>query len=185
MTKKPLPKESDVFDEFDDDVDPDAEALSHEAPAPTPEMIAELQEKVDSLDDQLKRAHAEMENTRRIAKRRVEEAHRFGNQKFADSLLPVIDTLERSLEVEVDDDGVGQQIYKGIEMTLELFLTTLGKFEIEVINPVGEAFNPDFHEAVQTVEDPEVDSGNILKVLQKGYTLSGRLMRPAMVVIAS
>jgi molecular chaperone GrpE len=70
-------------------------------------------------------------------------------------------------------------------MTLGIFFTTLTKFEIEVVNPIGDVFDPEFHEAVQTVDDPEGASGNVLKVLQKGYTLNGRLLRPAMVVIAS
>lgn len=179
----------DVFDEFDDEQDPDATELPREIEMPSHEdlvkLVSELESQLEGQKDKMIRTHAEMENTRRRAKLDVQEAHNFGLKKFANALLPVIDTLERSLEIKVDDNELAQSLHKGVEMTLDIFMSTLTKFEIEVVNPVGDVFNPDFHEAVQTLEDPEEASGNVLKVLQKGYTLHGRLLRPAMVVIAS
>jgi len=179
----------DVFDEFDDDQDPDSAELPREVEMPSQEdlmaRVSELEAQLLDQKDKMIRTHAEMENTRRRAKLDVQEAHNFGLKKFANALLPVIDTLERSLEIQTDDNELAQSIHKGVEMTLGIFMSTMGKFEIEIVNPVGDTFNPDFHEAVQTLEDPEEASGNVLKVLQKGYTLNGRLLRPAMVVIAS
>lgn len=178
-----------LFDEFDDSQDPDADVLPREIELPSHEslvkQLSDLEAQLAEQKDRMIRVHADMENTRRRAKIDVQEAHNFGLKKFANALLPVVDTLERSLEIEVEDNELAQSIHKGVEMTLDIFISTLAKFNIERVNPLGETFNPEFHEAVQTVADPAAATGKILKVLQKGYTLNERLLRPAMVVIAS
>ena len=169
-------------DDFLDDENVDATEL----PRPAEDLlkkVTELEAQVQEQADKLLRAYAEMENTRRRAKLDVQEAHQFGLKKIMMELLPVVDALEQSLTVPVDANALAFNMRQGIEMTLSLFLNALSKFNVEVQHPEGELCNPDFHSVVQSVDDAEKPAGTIVSVLQKGYTLQGRLLRPAMVVI--
>lgn len=189
MTKKTnKTKEIDkgMLETFDDDLDPDAQLLKREDQLPSQrELVDRVAELEAQLTDQKLRLHAEMENTRRRAKLDVQEAHKYGVKKLVNALLPVIDTLERSLETPVESDALAGKIHEGVDMTLKLFISSLASFEVEVVNPLGETFNPEYHEVVQTLADPETEPGKVLKVLQKGYLLNGRLLRAAIVVVSS
>lgn len=146
---------------------------------------AALQEQLDASNDQLLRLQAEMQNIRRRAERDVESAHKFGLEKFANQLLPVVDNLQRALDA-IDADNESQKaIYEGIDLTLKSFLDVLAQFKIEAIDPSGEPFDADYHQAVSMVPNPDVEPNTVLEVFQKGYKLNGRLMRPAMVVVST
>lgn len=132
------------------------------------------------------RAKAEIENIRRRSAEDVQKAHKYGNERFLKELLPVIDSLERCLETKLEEDNATlKTIHEGVELTYQMFLQSLDKVGAEQINPLHEDFNPELHEAMAREAAGEgVKSGSILKVFQRGYVLSGRLIRPALVVVA-
>ncbi len=155
-------------------------------PQAEPEQAAE-----PSVDDQLQdsreqvlRIQAEMQNVRRRAERDVANAHKFALEKFAGELLPVVDNLERALAAIAVDDESQTAVREGLELTLKSFVDVLSKFGVEAVNPVGEPFDPEFAQAMAQVPNPEMEPNTVMEVFQKGYTLSGRLVRPAMVVVS-
>jgi len=153
--------------------DNDAEPLS-------PDPQDELQES----REQLLRVQAEMQNVRRRAERDVANAHKFALEKFVAELLPVVDNLERGLAaVSADDDSV-KAVREGLELTLKSFVDALAKFGVAAVNPVGEPFDPELSQAMAQVPNPDQEPNTVMEVFQKGYTLSGRLIRPAMVVVS-
>ena len=133
--------------------------------------------------DKVVRAQAEMENLRKRAARDVENAHKYALEKFTDELLPIMDSLELGLSASVKAKNL-DDLCKGMELTLEMFNTVMEKFGITMIEPKGEKFDPELHDAVSMQETDDSNSGIIIEVMQKGYTLNGRLIRPAMVVVA-
>lgn len=145
--------------------------------------VAALEEQLAQAKDQVLRAHADAQNARRRAEQDVEKAHKFALEKFAKELLPVIDSLERAIEA-FDQAGADEALKEGVEMTLSMFISTLGKFNVEQLNPQGEPFDPQFHEAMSMVPNPEVEPNTVIAVMQKGYLLNGRLVRPAMVMVS-
>ena len=131
------------------------------------------------------RLQAEMQNVRRRAEIDVEKAHKFALEKFVKELLPVVDSLEKAVESTENRQGgdeVVASIREGVEMTLDLFLKSLGKFKVQQVNPVGEPFDPQLHEAMSMVPAPDAEPNSVVSVVQKGYTLNERLVRPAMAV---
>ncbi|MCK5789409.1 MAG: nucleotide exchange factor GrpE [Alcanivorax sp.] len=149
------------------------------------EEVAALQAKVTEQSDSVIRAQAEVQNIRRRAERDVENAHKFALDKFSSDLLPVIDSLERALEAaeNLENEAV-KAMRDGVELTLKMFVDTLGKHGIEQLNPMGEPFNPEFHQAMSMVPNPDMEPNSVMAVMQKGYVLKGRLVRPAMVVVS-
>ena len=145
-------------------------------------QVASLQEELDAAKDQMLRAAAEAQNVRRRAEADVEKAHKFALEKFARELLPVADSLEKATEALGDVEASQKE---GVEMTLKLFQDVLGKFNIVQLDPQGKPFDPQFHEAMSMVPNPELPANSVMDVLQKGYTLNERLLRPAMVVVAT
>jgi len=146
--------------------------------------LAELREELLAAEDKALRAQAEAQNMIRRAERDIENARKFALERFTAALLPVIDNLERALAAMGDPDEATRPLYEGVELTHRSFLDVLQKFEIAVVNPEGEAFNPELHQAMTMVENAEVAPNTVVAVMQKGYTLNGRLVRPAMVVVA-
>ena len=135
-------------------------------------------------NDQVLRVQAEMQNVRRRAERDFENAHKYALDKFAADLLPVVDNLERALSA-IDSADEGQKpVAEGIELTLKSFLDVLVRFKIEAIDPAGQPFDADLHQAVSMVPNPDLEHNTVMDVFQKGYTLNGRLVRPAMVVVS-
>ncbi|MFX3658213.1 MAG: nucleotide exchange factor GrpE [bacterium] len=133
--------------------------------------------------DQVLRAQAEAENTRRRAARDVENAHKFALERFSGELLPVIDSLDKAVEVAAATEGAGA-IAEGVELSLKLFLGVLEKQGIERVDPAGEPFDPQRHEAMAMVPSPTAEPNSVIEVLQPGYLLNGRLIRAAKVVVA-
>ena len=151
--------------------------------------LADARAEIDALKDHLLRSQAEAENVRRRAARDVENAHKFALEKFAADLLPVVDSLEKAVEsaqlgAETTDAGAANAIGEGVELSLKLFYDVLEKAGISRIHPVGEPFNPQYHEAMSMLEHPDAEPNSVLHVMQPGYTLNGRLVRPAMVVVS-
>ncbi|ABN73471.1 molecular chaperone GrpE [Actinobacillus pleuropneumoniae] len=152
--------------------------------------INELETYVAEADNREKdiqlRAQAEIQNIRRRAEQDVEKAHKFALEKFSKELLTVVDNLERglnALDTAVTDEKT-QALVDGVEMTHKEFISTLAKFGVEAVGVVGEAFNPEVHEAISMQPAEGIEANHISVVLQKGYTLQGRVLRPAMVMVA-
>ncbi|MAZ05811.1 nucleotide exchange factor GrpE [Marinobacter sp. SS8-8] len=146
-----------------------------------------LKAQVQQFQEQMLRSQAEMQNVRRRAEIDVEKAHKFALEKFVKELLPVADSLEKALESTEGQEESGKlvaSIREGVEMTLSLFMASLKKFNVEQVNPVGEPFDPRQHEAMSMVPAPDAEPNSVVAVVQKGYLLNGRVVRPAMVVVA-
>jgi len=143
-----------------------------------------LAEQIADLKDQAVRAKAEVQNVRRRAEMDVEKAHKFALEKFSKELLPVIDGLEKAVEAEVAANSEMTALREGVEMTLSMFLSGVSKFNLEQVNPVGQPFDPSLHEAMSMIDAPGAEPNSVIAAMQKGYTLNGRLVRPAMVMVA-
>jgi molecular chaperone GrpE len=147
--------------------------------------LADTRKQLQDAKDSVLRALAEAQNAKHRADRAVEQAHKFGLEKIIQELLPVVDNLERSLEVKVNiDEAFVTALRGGVEMTLNQFQTVLGKFKVEVVDPEGQPFDPRMHQAMSIVENENVEPNTVVAVMQKGYTLNDRLVRPAMVMVS-
>jgi len=150
----------------------------------TPEnAMAALQAKVDDNWDRYLRAAAETENVRKRASRDVEHARKYALEGFGTEMLAIKDSLELGLEAAESADAAS--IAEGSKATLKLLTTALERFGITEIDPMGEPFNPEQHEAINMQPSADAEPGSVLAVVQKGYLLNGRLLRPAMVVVAA
>ena len=166
-------------------IDDDA-PLKDSAGSPEADVLAaqveELEQSLAEAKDQALRAAAEAQNVRRRAEQEAEKARKFALEKFVKELLPVVDSLEKALESMQDDASEAHR--EGVSMTLKMQLDVLSKFGVESIEPQGEPFDPQVHEAMAMVPNPELDPNTVMDVMQKGYLLNGRLVRPAMVVVS-
>jgi len=163
------------------------EAVEAESAAGEPtrdEVLAQLHEEVADARDAALRAQADAQNVTRRAEQDVEKARKYALERFCSELLPVVDNLERALEATVGDDAIVKPIAEGVELTLKSFQDALKKFNIEAVDPHGEPFDPQLHQAMSMVENGEVEPNTVIAVMQKGYTLNGRLVRPAMVMVS-
>ena len=163
------------------------EVTADEAPAQEAsleDVVAQLQEDVAAAKDLALRAQADAQNVKRRAEQDVEKARKFALEQFTRELLPVVDNLERALEAASGEDEVVKPIAEGVELTLKSFLDALSKFNIERVDPQGEPFDPNLHQAMSMIENDEVEPNSVIAVMQKGYTLNGRLVRPAMVMVS-
>lgn len=154
-----------------------------------PEALAErlraANEALEKLKDQALRAQADAENARRRAIRDVENAHKYALEKFVSELLPVFDSLEKAIEsADAVSDGDNRAIIEGVELSMKLFLDVARKAGVEQLDPLGEPFDPQLHEAMAMVPNPDMEPNSVMEVMQKGYTLNGRLVRAAMVVVS-
>ena len=147
--------------------------------------LAEAEAKAEENWDQLVRSRAEMDNLRRRTERDLVNAHKFALEKFAQELLPVIDSMEMGVAAATDENADVSKLREGTEMTLKMFETAIEKFGIKGVHPHGETFNPDHHQAMTMIDSPAHEPNTIIDVMQKGYLLNERLVRPAMVVVAS
>ncbi|HCM63926.1 MAG TPA: nucleotide exchange factor GrpE [Morganella sp. (in: Bacteria)] len=148
------------------------------------ELEHELEESRKTEREAMLRAKAEIENNRRRMELDIEKAHKFALERFSNELLPVIDNLERALEAVNPEDEAQKSMLEGLELTLKSFLDAVKKFGIDVVAETKVPFNPDVHQAISMVEAEGHEPNQIVNVLQKGYTLSGRLLRPAMVIVS-
>ena len=170
-----------MVDEVDlDNPNPEAEAAGEDLQT----RILKLEEQLAEAQDQSLRVAADMQNVRRRAELDVEKAHKFALEKLVVDLLPVVDSIERGLELSSPDDEAARAIREGMELTLKLLLDTLKRYQVDALDPHGEPFNAEHHQAMAMQESTDVEPNSVLKVFQKGYQLNGRLLRPAMVVVS-
>lgn len=162
---------------------PEADATATDTTTITAEArIAELEQQ---LKDAQLRAQAEIQNIQRRAERDVANAHKYALEKFAGSLLDVVDNLERALQAAPSEEPAVKALHEGVSLTHKLFADTLKRFAVEAVDPVGAPFDPEQHQAVSMQPSATAEPNTVTAVFQKGYTLSGRLLRPAMVVVAT
>jgi len=150
------------------------------------EMIKQLataQEEIASLKDQMLRTVADAQNTKRRAEQDVTKARKFGTEKFANEMLPIVDSLTMALLSNAEKEEA-KAVNEGVEMTLKMLLSALEKFNVVQVDPQGETFDPALHQAMSMVDGGEAASNTVVAVMQKGFTISGRLLRPAMVMVA-
>ncbi len=162
-----------------------------EAVSPEQEKINELelalaaaQSTVADQKDSVIRAKAEVDNIRRRAAQDVEKARKFALEKFAGEMLTTVDNLERALQSIDKEDESNKAIIEGVELTLQGLITSLEKFGVKAVDPQDQPFNPDLHQAMSMQEVPDVAPNTVIAVMQKGYELNGRLIRPAMVMVS-
>lgn len=150
------------------------------------DRLADAEEEYRRAEDKLLRIQAEMQNLRRRTEQDIERAHKFGQERFSSELLVVMDNLERALNAASEhDDEVVKAIHEGVNLTLKSFVDCFAKFNIEEVDPMGEPFDPALHQAMSIQENGEVEPNTVIAVMQKGYTLHGRVLRPAMVVVST
>jgi molecular chaperone GrpE len=166
------------------------ESSKTEAPPPSEvseierlqQALAEAEERANAVRDQYLRALADLDNVRKRAQREIESAHKYGLEKFAQELLPVMDSLHLAVQNAATADAAS--LAAGQEATLRLLAKAFEKLGITELNPVGEPFNPEEHEAMMTQESSTAEPNSVLQVIQRGYGLNGRLLRPARVIVA-
>lgn len=164
--------------------DLDVEVVA-EAGGDLEQALEAAREEAQNAKDDLLRVQAEMQNLRRRTEQDIEKAHKFGMEKISIELLAVMDNLERSLEAASNsEDEAIKAIRVGVDLTLKGFSDCFSKFKIQVVDPLGEPFDPQLHQAMSIQENTETESNTVIAVMQKGYTLHGRVIRPAMVMVS-
>ena len=147
-------------------------------------QLASLSAAFESAKEQSLRSQAEAQNARRRAEQDIEKAHKFGLEKIVNDLLPVVDNLERSLAAIDSTNEAFAPVIEGIKLTHKSFVDALTRHQVIAVDPQGEPFDPQLHQAVSAIVNPNVEPNTVINVFQKGYTLHGRLVRPAMVVVS-
>ena len=153
-----------------------------ELPGQEQEELNAARAQADDYRDQLLRARAEMDNVRKRSDRELERAHKYGVERLAGELLPVVDSLEIGLEAATSETQ--EAVAEGMRATLKLLLSVLEKFGISCLDPLGEPFNPEWHEAMATQPSPDAEPDSVLLVVQKGYRIHDRVLRPARVIVS-
>jgi molecular chaperone GrpE len=171
-----------------DEVPGQGDSVSEQAdqdPADEGVTLIDLQAKADENWNLYLRAVAEAENTRKRAQRDVEHARKYALEGVGRDMLAVVDSLEMGLAAAAAEDTGVDTLKQGSEATLKLLCTTLERFGVTVLDPEGEPFNPEWHEAISVQPSADAEAGSVLQVIQKGYSLNGRLLRPACVIVAA
>ena len=172
----------------DENKDPEGKVVNEEEaevdPSAEEEVTSTSEDEIEALKDQLLRAVAEAENIRRRTSRDVENAHKYANEKLLEDLLPVLDSLEKALELPDQSDDA-KAVLEGIEISLRMFRETLERGGVMIVDPLGEPFDPSKHEALAMVPNEEVEPNSIMEVVQKGYLLNERVVRAARVVVSA
>lgn len=151
------------------------------------DALQEAQEQLANAEDRALRAVAEAENVRKRAERSIDSARKFALERFVADMLPAVDSFERAAQASSEASGEGAAVAaigEGIELSLKLLLEAMQRQGIDVVDPVGVPFDPNLHEAMSMVESASAEPGSVLEVFQKGYTVNGRLARPARVIVA-
>jgi molecular chaperone GrpE len=167
-----------------EDVVPRAVETHDESNESTAQQLVEAQATIKEYWDQILRMRAEIENNRKRAGRDVENAHKYALKGFAENLLPVIDSMEMGQVAAISENATLDSIREGSELTMNMFAQVLERSGLQQINPLGEKFDPERHQAISMLETKDAESNSIIEVMQKGFLLNDRLIRPAMVVVA-
>ena len=163
------------------EVNEDAEEISVEL---LQKQLKQAEKKAEENWDKAVRTLAEMENLKRRTQKDLENAHKYGLEKFSKELLSVIDSLELGIQASTSDNPEVVALREGSELTIKQFESVFAKFNIEALDPTGQTFNPELHQAMTMQPSADVEPNTVLNVFQKGYVLNGRLIRPAMVVVS-
>ncbi len=182
MNVEPDRPETDAAEEENGGAEEEAVTESPAEEAAADDPLAELRVTADENWDKYLRAAAELENVRKRAARDVENAHKFALERFASDLLTVCDSFEMALAA---DEASVESLQEGNEATMKQLIGILQRFGVEEVDPEGEPFDPELHEAMTMQPTDDVEPGSVITVFQKGYALNGRLLRPARVVVAS
>ena len=175
----------------DQDAAPDKDVANEADDGATPAVdelqltLQDAQAKADEYWNQLLRVKAELANMQRRNERELENAHKYGLEKFFKDLLPVLDSLEMGVVAAEGDSPDLVKVREGVELTLKMFVDAAERYGLTAVNPAGEPFNPDFHQAMSTEPNAELPANTVTKVFQKGYLLNERLIRPALVVVSA
>jgi len=190
MSEQEQPSETEV------DLDLDVGSAENNADAATEEVLQEITvesvqaelemalAKVDEQQADVLRAQADAQNTRRRSEQDVAKAHKFGQEKLMTEVVSLLDNLGRAIEAGSADGASLAGLLEGVQMSQKMLLDGLKKFNVDQLDPHGEPFNPELHEAMTAVPNPDLEPNTVMEVFQKGYTLNGRLVRPAMVVVS-
>ena len=165
----------------------DVVPAEHEAEANGESIEQQLEKAQDTIKDywdQMMRLRAEIENNRKRAERDIENAHKYALKNFVENLLPIIDSMEMGQTAAAADNATLESIREGSALTRNMFIQVLEKNGLEEINPIGEKFDPERHQAISMIESEDAESNSVIEVMQKGFLLNDRLVRPAMVVVA-
>jgi len=173
-----------ISDEAKTKSEAEAEAEAETSDESIEQQLLEAQATIKDYWDQIIRLKAEMENNVKRASRDIENAHKYALRGFAESLLPILDSMELGQQAAEGDKANLSSIIEGSQLTMTMFVQALEKHGLKQIDPVGESFDPDQHQAISIVEDDNAESNTVISVMQKGFLLNDRLVRPAMVVVA-
>lgn len=147
-------------------------------------LLAESQSEAEKHKDMALRVQADMENLRRRTRLDVDSAHKYALDKFVNALIPALDSMEMGMDAASKEDASVESLREGIDMTFKQLMDLLEEFNIERINPTGEKFDPKLHEAMTMIPSPDHEKNTVVDVIQKGYSLNERLIRPARVIVA-
>lgn len=173
-------------DKHKDKEDQATELLEHPTYQEMLKKLDEAERKADEHWQRILRMQADSENAARRAKLDVEKAHKYALEKFVDDLIPIVDSLELCVaNVPANLDSKGHAVIEGVNLTLKMFLNALDKYAVKQVNPVSQPFDPEFEQAISVQYDPKLAPNTVVSVLQKGYTLNNRLIRPALVVVST
>ncbi len=147
-------------------------------------LLEEAKAEAEKHKDMALRVQADMENLRRRTRIDVESAHKYALEKFVNALLPAMDSMEMGIDAASKEEATLESIREGVEMTFKQMLDVLQEFNVERVNPTGEKFDPNLHEALTMIPSPDHESNTVVDTIQKGYTLNERLVRAARVIVA-
>ncbi len=170
--------------EISDQAESESESKTDTSEEDIEQQLLEAQATIKDYWDQIMRLKAEIENNIKRSSRDIENAHKFALRNFAESLLPILDSMEMGQQAADSDKASLSSIAEGSQLTMSMFVQALEKHGLKQIDPVGESFDPDQHQAISIVEDENAESNTVISVMQKGFSLNDRLVRPAMVVVA-
>jgi molecular chaperone GrpE len=167
-----------------EDVVPTARESDEESDETIEEQLEKAQATIKDYWEQMMRLRAEIENNRKRTERDLENAHKYALKSFVESLLPIVDSMEMGQVAAAADNATLESIREGSDMTMSMFIQVLEKCGLEAIDPMGEKFDPEKHQAISMLEIEGAESNSVVEVMQKGFVLNDRLIRPAMVVVA-
>lgn len=167
-----------------EDVVPEHADSEEEAGETIEQQLARAQDTIKDYWDQMMRLRAEIDNNLKRAERDVENAHKYALKNFVENLLPVIDSMEMGQVAAGAENATLDSIREGLELTMSMFVQVLQKNGLEQIDPLGDKFDPERHQAISMTEADNAESNTVIEVMQKGFSLNDRLVRPAMVVVA-
>lgn len=174
------------LDNDDDDSNDSGLGLDYPSRRELEDRLTALEKEIYEYKDKALRAQAMLDNVNRRAERDIEKAHKYGTEKLLLEILPVLDSLSRALEGKEPKETQAKSMYEGIKLTSDMLVKVLKKFGIQEINPkAGDTFDPAIHEAMSTIPVADQNAHTIVRVLQKGYQLNGRVVRAAMVIVAA